>query len=81
MDPATVRAMCNRLVELGFATNVGNDAASYHRGDDIDIIHTVTNRTELARAQLMSGDSDQLFVQDSIDDLLAEEAQPTLGEK
>ncbi len=70
VDASTTRAMCNRLVELGFATDVGNQAAAYHRGDEIDILNNVGAIHEQARAQIMSGNSDETFDRSTIGDLL-----------
>ena len=73
VDVETTRVMANKLVELGFATDVGNDAQKYHNGGEIDIIHTVGQRHEVAKANIIAGDMEQLYVSDDINDLLAED--------
>jgi len=73
-DDATTRLMANQLVELTFATDVANDAMDYERGEDIDIIGSVGERHDLAKAQIMLGDTEEMFVDADIGDLLDEDA-------
>ena len=73
LDDSTTRLMANQLVELTFATDVANDALDYERGEDIDIIGAVGDRHELAKAQIMLGDTAAMFVEDNIGDLLDED--------
>ena len=70
VDDATLRVMANQLIELGFATDVGNLASNYHRGDDVDIIHTVGLKHETAKASIMTGNAKELFVVDDIQGML-----------
>lgn len=73
VDAATTKLMANKLVELGFATDVGNLASDYHKGDEIDIISAIDYKTEQAKVNIMTGDSESLFVEDTIEDLLDED--------
>jgi replicative DNA helicase len=73
VDEATTRVMANKLIELGFATDVANLASNYHRGDEVDIIPAVDHRVDTAKSHIISGDTDRLYVDDSISDLLAED--------
>ncbi len=73
VDADTTRLMANRLVELSFATDVANDASNYHRGDEIDIINSVGLKHETAKANIMCGDIESLYVNDDIGDLLDED--------
>ncbi len=70
VDEATTKMMVNQLVELGFATDVGNLASEYHRGEDVDIINTVGDKHETAKINLMAGDAEAVFLQDDIGDIL-----------
>ena len=73
VDAATTRLMANKLVELGFATDVGNLAQDYHRGGEVDIIHSVGLKHEQAKVNIMTGDINSLYVSDDIGDLLDED--------
>ena len=76
-DEATTRLMANQMVELTFATDVANDAMDFERGEDIDIIGSVSERTDLAKAQIMLGDTSEMFVSTDIGDLLDEDSNDT----
>lgn len=77
VDQDTVRLMVNKLIELGFATDVANDASAYHRDEEIDIIQSVGMKHEVAKANIMSGDTDKLYVTDNIEDLLNDDKDLT----
>lgn len=70
VDKDTTKLMANQLVELSFATDVANDASNYHRGDDIDIINSVGLKHEIAKANIMCGDTASLYIEDTIEDML-----------
>lgn len=73
VDEDTLRTFANRLVELGFATDVGNLASDYHRGAEVDIINDVGAKHEIAKANIIAGDMAKLYVSDDIEELLAED--------
>jgi replicative DNA helicase len=73
VDAATTRMMANRLIELGFATDVGNLASDYHRGEEVDIINSVGNKHDQAKVNIMTGETDKLYVTDNIGELLNED--------
>ena len=70
VDPGTIRAMTNRLIELGFATDVGNKAADYHKGDELDIIFEVGVLHEKAKNSIDHSDVDKLFISEDIGEIL-----------
>jgi replicative DNA helicase len=77
IDAETTKLMANQLVELSFATDIANDASNYHRGDEIDIIHSVGMKHELAKANIMCGDTASLYISDNIEELLEEDENLT----
>lgn len=77
VDEQTTRAMNNRLVELSFATDVGNTVHDYNSGKEVDVIHTIGAKHETARSALLRGDATELFVAEGIDELLDEDEDNT----